>query len=205
MTVPSPARPTSAGTPDDAAFRAFWAKFTLATANKAGEPMRSLVLNAIGHELRGEIRQSAMLEWLPARIFTEMTGAIARCDERLALAFWRYSLSASISQPLISTLVDGGISVFGRSPMALYKRTPRAWTLVSRGCGEVVVEDGPEPRTATVRLERVPAAYRGHKGLPLLLAGGLRGQADFCKEDADVKMRLDHYQSAGLAEFVVQW
>jgi hypothetical protein len=51
----------------------------------------------------------------------------------------------------------------------------------------------------------VPAAYRAHLGLPLLLAGGFRGQADFCQENAEVDMRVDRYQSAGLAEFVVPW
>jgi hypothetical protein len=205
MTAPGAARASNVGAPDKAAFRAFWAKFTLATAKRTNEPMRSLVLNAIGRELREEIRQSATLEWLPARIFVELTGAIAGCDERLALAFWRYSLNQSIAQPLISTLVDGGISVFGRSPLALYRRTPRAWSLVSRDCGDVTMEDGPEPNTAILRLANVPPAYRLHPGLPFLLAGGMRGQADHCKENADVEIRLERYQSAGFAEFLVQW
>jgi hypothetical protein len=202
---PLPARASQGRAPDNAAFRAFWAKFTLATAKRAPEPMRSLILQAIGAELRAEIRKAATLEWLPARVFVDLTGAIASCDERLAVAFWRYSLNQSIAQPLISTLVDGGISVFGRSPMALYKRTPRAWSLVSRECGEVSVEEGTQPRTALVRLAGVAPDYRTHPGLPLLLAGGLRGQADFCKESAEVEMRLEQYASSGLAEFRVRW
>ena len=167
--------------------------------------MRSLVLAAIGDELRAEIRKTATLEWMPARVFVELTGAIAREDERLALSFWRYSLNQSISQPLISTLVDGGISVFGRSPLSLFKRTPRAWTLVSRGCGEVTVQEGQAPNTALIRLDKVPAPFRGHRGLPVLLAGGFRGQADFCGESADVVMNAETYEATGQADFSVRW
>lgn len=182
-----------------------WAKYTLATAKRAAEPIRTSVLQAIGEDLRAEIRKPAILEWIPARIFFDLMAAIARCDERTAIAFWRYSLNQSISQPLISTLVEGGIHLFGRSPYALYKRTPRAWTLVSRDCGDISVAEQTVENEAQLRLENVPAEFRHHRGLILLFLGGFQGQADFCQRRAEIEVDETHYRSSGVAEFLVRW
>jgi hypothetical protein len=186
-----------------AAFRAFWAKFTVATAKRAMDPLRSSVLNAIGPALREEIRSYATLEWQPARVFVGLCSAIAR-DEELAIRFWRHSLRQSIAQPLIRTLVDGGISLFGRSPVALYRRTPRAYSLVSRECGELSFRETVQPATIVLRLADVPLAYR-QRGLLLMLAGGFRGQADFCMCEADVQIHDEAFVSHGAAEFIVRW
>jgi hypothetical protein len=186
-----------------AAFRAFWAKFTVATAKRAMDPLRSSVLNAMGREVRDEIRSASSLEWQPARVFVGLCSAIAR-DEDLAIRFWRYSLRQSIAQPLIRTLVDGGISLFGRSPVALYRRTPRAYSLVSRECGELSFRETVHPTTIVLRLADVPPAQR-ERGLLLMLAGGFRGQADFCMCEADVKIHDEAFASHGAAEFIVRW
>ena len=190
---------------EKALVRAFWSKYTVATAKRAPEPLKRSVLASISSELRSEIRNAPTFDWQDARVFVALTGAIARLGDESAIAFWRYSLRQSISQPLIRTLVEGGMSLFGRSPLALYKRTPRAWSLVSRDCGVIEVDDGGDGRSAIMTLHDVPESCRGHAGLVTMLAGGVRGQGDFCMVDVRGDVRAPRFSTHGEAELHISW
>ena len=135
----------------------------------------------------------------------DLCHCIADCGEDLARAFWRYSLHQSIQQPLIAPLVRGGLSLFGHGPVALYQRTPRAWSLVSRACGEMSAIDGEQANTLVLAVENLPPVCRHHEGLLRLWEGGFCGQADFVSKTANVVTRKELFSTEGSVEFLISW
>jgi len=186
-------------------FRAAWPKFTLATLKRYPHDDRARIIEAITPDLRDEIRAPASLAWQDAAVFMQLCGQISSCGETIAQAFWRYSLLASIKQPLIGTLVEGGMALWGRSPAALYARTPRAWGLISRGCGEMRMEPGRHAQEAHVFAQNLPAVCRKHDGIVRMWQGGFRGQADFVGCEAEVATDTSDFVQNGNLRFTLRW
>jgi hypothetical protein len=185
--------------------RANWAKFTVRCLKRGAEPVRSQLLAAIPEALRSEIRAAGPLNWLPARVFVELCEAIrAGGGAAGARAFWRQSLRDAIRQPFIKPLASGALFLWGRTPAALVRRTPQAWHLVSRHCGELSALESGEPTAITLRVEQLPAVCR-KQGLLLMWEGGLLAQADAVGAEGSVAVRAEQFASHGNAEFLVRW
>jgi hypothetical protein len=146
-----------------------------------------------------------MLEWQPAELFMRLCEALTTRGDDFARAFWRYSLHASINQPLISVLVSGGTAVYGRNPAALYRRTPRAWNLVTRGCGDMRVVEGEGDDRLSLVVEGMPLSCRTSQALLRMWEGGFAGQADFVGCRVKVETFAPDFASIGRAKFVLHW
>lgn len=185
--------------------RANWAKFTVRCVKRAGEPVRTAMLAAIPAALRAEIREAGPLDWLPARVFAELCEAIrvgAGADG--ARVFWRQSLRDAIRQPFIQPLARGALFLWGKTPLALVRRTPQAWQLVSRNCGELKAVEMGEELAITLRVSQLPAVCR-KQGLLLMWEGGLMSQLDAVDALGSVDTRAEQFSSAGSADFVIRW
>ena len=184
--------------------RANWLKYTIRSAKHYPAPEGPRILEAVGNDLRGEIRRAAPLAWMPVASFIDVCKAIrSAVGIAGARAFWRKSLHDCIDQPLIRPLAVGAMYLFGQSPEALYRRTPQAWALVMRRAGEMSTEPGPEPNTIWLQVRALPEECRS----PALLhmwEGGFVGQADFFKYDATVQTN-DGHLPIGNADFLVHW
>jgi hypothetical protein len=185
--------------------RANWAKYTMRCAKRAAEPQRTALLSAIPDALRAEIREVGPLEWLPARVFAELCESIrAGAGPEGARAFWRQSLREAIRQPFIQPLARGAFFLWGRTPAALVRRTPQAWQLVSRNCGEMKAIESEEQGAITVRVEQLPAVLR-KQGLLNMWEGGLMGQLDAIDAEGSVVTRAEQFLALGTADFVMRW
>lgn len=185
--------------------RANWAKFTMRCVKRASEPVRTQLLTAIPDALRAEIRAPGPLNWLPARVFVELCEAIrAGAGSEGARAFWRYSLRDAIRQPFMKPLASGALFLWGRTPAALVRRTPQAWQLVSRHCGELSALGLGEPSAITLRVEQLPLVCR-KQGLLLMWEGGLMAQLDTVGTEGSVVARAEQFTSHGNADFLVRW
>jgi hypothetical protein len=185
--------------------RANWAKFTVRCAKRAPEPLRGSVLSAIPDTLRAEIREAGSLEWIPARVFVELCEAIRTGAGPVgARAFWRQSLRDAIRQPFIQPLARGALFLWGKTPMALVRRTPQAWQLVSRNCGELKAVELGEEGAITLRVEQLPAICR-KQGLLLMWEGGLMAQLDAVDAEGSVAVQAEQFPALGNADFVVRW
>ena len=185
--------------------RANWAKFTVRCAKRAAEPLRSTLLSAIPDTIRAEIREAGSLQWLPARVFVELCEAIRSGAGPLgARAFWRQSLRDAIRQPFIQPLARGALFLWGKTPTALVRRTPQAWQLVSRNCGELKAIESEEEGAITLRVEQLPALCR-KQGLLLMWEGGLMSQLDTVDAEGSVLTRAEQFASLGNADFLVRW
>lgn len=185
--------------------RANWAKFTVRCAKRAPEPQRGSILAAIPSALRAEIREASALDWVPARIWVELCEAIrVGAGVAGARAFWRQSLRDAIRQPFMAPLARGALFLWGKTPSALVRRTPQAWQLVSRNCGELKAIETAEAGTITLRVEQLPPACR-KQGLLLMWEGGLMAQLDAVDTAGTVTVRADEFAATGTADFVLRW
>ena len=185
--------------------RANWAKFTVRCAKRSMEPLRSTLLSAIPTELRVEIREASALQWISARVFVELCEAIrVGLGPAGARAFWRQSLRDAIRQPFIQPLARGALFLWGKTPMALVRRTPQAWQLVSRNCGELKAIESGDERAITLHVEQLPSLCR-KQGLLLMWEGGLMAQLDAVDAKGTVELRAAEFTSSGNADFVVRW
>jgi hypothetical protein len=185
--------------------RANWAKFTVRCAKRAPEPLRGQILAAIPDALRAEIREAGSLDWVPARIWVELCEAIRTgAGPSGARAFWRQSLRDAIRQPFMAPLARGALFLWGKTPAALVRRTPQAWQLVSRNCGELKAIESDDPRMITLRVEQIPTACR-KSGLILMWEGGLMAQLDAVDSTGAVLVNSEQFARSGSAEFVVRW
>jgi hypothetical protein len=185
--------------------RANWAKFTVRSAKRSAEPLRGALLSAIPDALRAEIREASALEWLPARVFVELCEAVRTgAGPGGTRAFWRQSLRDAIRQPFIQPLARGALFLWGKTPVALVRRTPQAWQLVSRNCGELKAVESSEEGTIVLRVEHLPAVAR-KPGLILMWEGGLMAQLDAVDAEGSVVTQAEQFATVGNADFVIRW
>jgi hypothetical protein len=187
--------------------RANWAKFTVRCAKRSSEPLRSSLLAAIPDTLRAEIRAAGPLEWLPARAFVELCEAIRTGGGPGPLGargFWRQSLRDAMRQPFIQPLARGALFLWGKTPASLIRRTPQAWQLVSRQCGEMKAIESGAADTITVRVEQLPTICR-RQGLLAMWEGGLMAVHDAVEVEGSVATHAEQFATTGSVEFVLQW
>jgi hypothetical protein len=185
--------------------RANWAKFTVRCAKRSAEPVRGTLLTAIPDALRAEIRAAGSLDWLPARVFVELCEALrAGVGSQQARAFWRQSLRDAIRHPFMQPLARGAMFLWGKNPAALVKRTPQAWQLVSRHCGELKAVESGGQSAITLRIEHVPPVCR-KQGLLLMWEGGLMAQLDAVDAEGSIVVRGEQFATSGSAELSVTW
>ena len=145
------------------------------------------------------------LEGLPARAFVELCEAIRIGGGPLgARAFWRQSLRDAMRQPFILPLARGALFLWGKTPTALIRRTPQAWQLVSRHCGELKAVESGVDDAMIMRVEQLPTVCR-RQGLLAMWEGGLMAVHDAVEVEGTVVTHAEQFATAGNAEFVLHW
>lgn len=185
--------------------RANWMKFIIHCAKELDEPSRSRILSAIPEDARREIRSSGRLEWIPAITFVRLADAIVDgVGPAGARAFWRRSLHGSIEVPFIRPLLHGALFLWGDTPAALVRRTPQAWLLTTRNCGEFRVVETGDDDSIIFRSDNVVPLFRTANLLPMW-AGGLEAQLTWMRVAGSVTTNGDKFADQGAVEFVVRW
>lgn len=184
--------------------RASWLKYTLRFAKRQGGGLGERLMHAAGDALRDEIYHAGPLGWLPAASFIQLCASVREAyGTDGARDFWRESLRSAIDQPLIRPLAHGGLFLFGRTPLGLYRRTPQSWALVTRNMGEMVAEDGPHERSVWLKVRGLPIGCR-NLALLGMWEGGFVGEAAFLGERARVETDASGL-AQGRSDFLVQW
>jgi hypothetical protein len=94
--------------------------------------------------------------------------------------------------------------LWGKTPTALVRRTPQAWQLVSRHCGELKAVESGEDSSITLRVEQLPPSCR-RQGLLLMWEGGLSSQLDAVDMVGTVTVRAEQFATLGTADFLIRW
>src|SRR4051812_20404510 len=111
-------------------FRANWTKLTLKFLRARPAPERDPILTRIGVDVLGQVRAAGVFEWLPAPLHLAVANSI---HDTLGAdggrRFWRDLMEVSFERSLLKPLVDGGLRLFGRSPLGILRMTPQAYSL----------------------------------------------------------------------------
>jgi hypothetical protein len=144
----------------EAQFRANWTKLTLKWLRQLPAPHGDQIREVIGHPTLEQVGRAGVFEWLPATIHMRVAGAVRSVLGPTARSFWRDLMRASLQRSLLKALAEGGLRLFGRTPHAVLRMTPQAYSLIARGCGVIDVTAGPTPGSAILTFDALPAELR---------------------------------------------
>lgn len=188
----------------DDLIRASWLKYTMRCVRRQPGETPARVKLAAGDALLREIREAAPMAWLPGSRFVSLCTALRDAlGTEATRDFWAVSLREAIDQPLIRPLAWGGLQLFGRTPAALYRRTPQAWALVTKNMGTMRAEPAAGDRSFVLSVEGLPTGCR-EITLLHMWEGGFVGQAAFVDARASVETDLSAL-AEGRATFRIRW
>jgi hypothetical protein len=185
--------------------RANWPKFVVHCAKRLKDAKGAPLVDVIRADMRKAIREVGRLSWQDARLFTDLTELIREaCGGDGARAFWRSSFLEAISQPIMAPLARGALMLWGNTPDALVRRTPQAWQLQTRGCGQLKAVAVDEKNAIILRAENLPRIFRSD-GFVHMCEGGLESQMAYFKLSGSVEARAEHLVARGTADFLARW
>jgi hypothetical protein len=161
-----------------AELRANWSKAAVKAIRQLDPVRRDRVLAALGAEQLAELRAAGVFDWLPARVHMAILSAVHQLGAAESRQFWRRLIVASFDRSLLKPLIDGGLRLFGRTPLSILRMTPQAWTLVSRRCGVVSVVADRVPGSARMRFDNLSPELRALEWIELC-EGQCQGALDF--------------------------
>jgi hypothetical protein len=188
---------------DDAAIRASYAKTVVATMKQRPAEERDALLAALDPNLRREIRERSLLDWIPASQFGALVATVAEVlGPTRAKAFWRANLLGSLERTLLSPLRLGALALYGDLPSSLLRMTPQAWQLVSRHCGQCQTSDLP-PSGYQLLFTGLPKALCT-PAMCLVWSGGSESCIEHLRLMGDAEQDMQQL-SSGTAIIRVQW
>jgi hypothetical protein len=155
-------------------------------------------------ETLAALERSSRVSWLPVEVDVELTHAIyAELGAGPAHEMFRRNLSAALDTPILRSLAQGALRLFGASPVRLFGWAPKVYAQIYRDAGEMRFEsDG--PGSARLELSQLPPAVAGSRDYLDGLAGAIAAGFDLMelKGEASIE-RLD--PAAQRACFRLAW
>lgn len=150
------------------------------------------------------IREAGRLSWIAGRIFDEYNAAcLDELGDQGYLDLWRTYTLGQIDSPTFGALFAGAVRVFGITPRGLFKVVGQAWTLTTRGYGQVVTHVESDTR-AKVSFIDLPRSGR-ISTVVLSMQASLGALLDAVKTEGRIEVDLDQFQSRGRVDYVVEW
>jgi hypothetical protein len=183
--------------------RASYAKTVIGTMKQRSPVDRDALLDRVNRELRDEIRERGMLDWITAQQFSKLVDVVFEAlGAARAREFWRVNLQTSLERALLSPLRLGAVALYGKNPGALLRMTPQAWQLVSRNCGLCRVTEQ-LPEAIGLRFEALPDIFR-NSAMLALWSGGSESCLERMNFDGEVAATIDP-QRRSAVELHVTW
>jgi hypothetical protein len=147
---------------------------------------------------------SSRLSWLPVEVDVELTHAIyAELGAGRARELFRYSLSTALDAPILRSLVQGALRIFGATPERFFGWAPKAYGQLYRDAGEMRFARD-EPGSARLELLGLPPAMAGSRDYLDGMGGAVAAGFDVMGVKGEVTLeRLD--VGAGSACFRLVW
>jgi hypothetical protein len=151
-----------------------------------------------------QIEESSGVDWLPIECNLVVTRAL---HEVLAPAafhlFYRDHLLESFQGPLLKTMVDAAIRIFGIDPASWARWVPKGWALVFRDGGAWTVARV-EPGHVAFRLEGLPDACIRDRVWLSSVASSLSAIVEIAKAQGGFEL-TDADPVSGRASFAMRW
>lgn len=192
----------AAGEPDPE-IRASWTKRLLRHVETWPDDLGGRVRARVPGPVLVRLEGSGPLAWLPSEIHASVIAAVHdEIGSERYVALYREMTLDGLNRPLFGPLARGAVGLFGRSAVGLERMFPRAWGLVSRGCGRMEMVESKRGH-AVMQLDGVPEILRL---VPYAL--GFQGAFDACRDFVRTA-GTSVLDSSGLAEgrvrYVLDW
>jgi hypothetical protein len=172
----------------------------------AGVPAASRdgVRARLAPETLATLASSSRLTWLPIEVDVELTRAIyAELGAGRARELFRSSLSTALEAPILRSLVQGALKIFGATPERFYGWAPKVYAQLYRDAGEMRFERD-EPGSARLELSGLPPTVAASRDYLDGMCGAFAAGFDVIGVKGEVTLeRLD--MSAGSACFRLRW
>jgi hypothetical protein len=155
-------------------------------------------------ETLATLESSSRLSWLPIELDVELTLAIyAELGAGAAHELFRRNLSSALAPPILRSLAQGALRLFGASPARLFGWAPKVYAQIYRDSGEMRFE-GDGPGSARLELRRLPPAVAQSRDYLDGLAGAIAAGFDLIGVKGEVTIeRLDPAKLR--AAFRIEW
>ena len=151
------------------------------------------------------VEEATRVSWIPLgtqleilRVLRDAVGTKGYED------FCALHFSSTVDQPLIKGVFDTTVRLFGVGPGPVYRMFPKAWGMMTRGCGSVDMDGSPHPSGTHMVVSELPVE---EPNIDLFVQGfgaTFRGVLDLFKVTGEVE-RGPFDAEARIARYVVTW
>ena len=162
------------------------------------------VRGRLAPDVRAALERSGRLSWLAVEVDVALTHAIyAELGAGRARELFRRNLAGALDTPILRSLAQGALRLFGASPARLFSWAPKAWSQIYRDAGEMRFETDP-PGAARLELSRLAEPIAASRDYLDGLAGSIAAGFDFLGVKGEVVIeRCD--PSGRRASFRLVW
>ena len=155
-------------------------------------------------ETAARLERSSRLAWLPIEVDVELTHAIyAELGPGRAHELFRRNLSAALDSPILRSLAQGALRLFGASPERLFAWAPKAYSQIYRDAGVMRFQSEP-PGVARLELSELPPAIASSQPYLDGVAGSIAAGFDLIGLKGEVTLeRFDPPRRR--ASFLLEW
>jgi hypothetical protein len=190
---------------NEPAIRAAITKDFLDTVEAAEPDLMAQITSAVPLTTVGDLTRLTRLGWISMGDHLALNEAAHRVvGDTTFRALWRRSMLRSFDHSTLKPLLDGAVRLFGLSPAGMTKIAPRAWALVSRDCGELVLEPSSRPNEARVVLAHFPPPLFRSRTFIVGLAGAFECFYDLSAVRGEVSITNER-PDEGSAVFELRW
>ncbi|MGC3996508.1 MAG: hypothetical protein QM767_02820 [Anaeromyxobacter sp.] len=166
-------------------------------------PQAAAIRARVPAQLLAGIEASFGFDWCPMEWDIVLTRAVGEVVDEGVEAFFKQAMRASFQGPLLRTLVETGLRMFGADPGTAATWVPRGWQLIFQGCGRWRVVGHAQGR-AELAIEDLPPECAVDDLWPRSVTGAMAAVASITSDDGTA--RLEQFDpQARSASYVLVW
>ena len=166
--------------------------------------VRSRILERLEADLLPLVERPLNTTWIDAGLHITLIDVLRdTLGDAAFVAYFRDAYLAGFARlPLIKTIIDATIRLFGATPAGLSKNLDRTWQTLSRGLGAFEAE--PHDHEATLRWTGVEPRLAASGSYVESFAGTFEGWFPQCKVAGEVRI-VERDHARGSATFRLTW
>lgn len=138
--------------------RATHTKSLLRSVRKLMTHEQDQIVGAVGNESIEKIESTIAVGWVPMTIHMGFSDAIrAVIGSSRNVQIWRETMTETYDRALLRGFIDASVGLFGLTPASLFRQGPYVYRHLTRGLGELAVEEQEDKESSIVTITGFPA------------------------------------------------
>jgi hypothetical protein len=162
------------------------------------------VLSQVPSETAEVLQGATRLGWIPMEHQTRINDQARKALGPHYREAWRRAMLRIFEEPILKPIVESSMRLFGSTPAALMRVTPRAYGLLIRDCGEFQFVEGTRPNAAGLALRGLPVGLAESGSFFEGMAGIFSAYFELSGTTGTVAI-VDPQAAAGSASYALEW